>query len=95
MPINPALLGVKLVGSEGYISTFQLPTTVGIWQEYGISFVAPGGSSRLGVYDLNREAWGNDFAFDDVGLHAPEPSAWMFGVGGLAAMTLLRRRRRP
>ena len=64
-----------------------------MWQQYSITFVAPAGG-HLGVYDLNRESWGNDFAFDDAILHAPEPSAWLFVAGGLSALLLLKRRLR-
>ena len=92
MPINPSELGVKLVDTGAYIDTFQLPTTLGAWQQYSVSFVAPGPGGHLGVYDLNRELWGNDFAFDDAAIHAPEPSAWTVVSVGLFALFLLLRR---
>ncbi len=89
---SPASLAVYLDGA--LLGTFTLSQAPGIWTEYTVSFDAPSAHPDLRIVNTNTAWQGNDFALDDITLHQPEPSAWMMGVGGVAAMLLLRRRRR-
>jgi hypothetical protein len=73
---------------------FAPAAQVGVWQAFSVSFLAPSIRPDIRIIDNNTEWRGNDFALDDITLHQPEPSAWMMGIGGVAAMLLLRRRRR-
>jgi hypothetical protein len=89
---SPADLWVSVDGVQH--GNFLLTTDAGVWNQFSLTFTASGPHPNLSIGNGNTQWQGNDFAIDDISLHQPEPSAWMMGIGGVAAMLLLRRRKR-
>jgi hypothetical protein len=75
-PSSPANLQFSFGGNV--LGTFS--TSLSGWQEFTATFVATTDQSS-GSIDLNVEAFGNDFALDDISLTAvPEPTTMIAGA---------------
>jgi hypothetical protein len=101
-PTNtPSTLRFEFTDNNG--ATFNFPSgpvvslaTPGVFFTQTGSFnLASGGNLRIGLFDTNGVASGNDFAIDNISVTAvPEPMTWalmILGFGGVGAV--VRRRR--
>lgn len=99
-PGNEAVLQFTVtpdVGAVVSLGNFNAPTTVGVWQQVGASFVvAPGTTSiTLSIVNQNIALGGNDFGIDDITLTSvPEPATWGLMLAGFAMTGFAARRRR-
>ena len=102
-PVSPADLRFVARGNLGgssVLGTLQLSATTGKWQQfYGTWNSGTNTGVELDILDLNTDAYGNDFALDDLSFDTasslspvPEPSSLMVLVG--VCLLLLSARRR-
>lgn len=101
-PVSPAQLEFGVHGNltSNILGTLIASTTTGLWQQfYGTWNSGINTAAELTIIDLNTDAYGNDFALDDLSFDTvasqsavPEPASLILLVG--AALLLLSARRR-
>lgn len=96
-PVSPAALDFSINGQQ-LGGDFTASTTTGLWQEFtGTWNSGASSAANLTIVDKNTDAYGNDFALDDIAMSeataTPEPAYFVVTGIGLAAMLMLRRRK--
>lgn len=89
---SPAMLDIKINGNS--IGLVTAPSTTATWQQF--SFVWNSGSStsaQLSIVDATTDAFGNDFALDDLEF-VPEPTSIAFLGLGVASLLFRKSRKR-